>query len=147
MATEHAEIERRLIAGPNGSLAHPAVLMNRQAVAAGLYRSQYEWVEDLDLWLRSCGWGKSPTCRRCCCNTGGTEGSVCASRREGRKPFASRSCWRRRAKSGCLPKPRTKGAGCAARTAAAVDGVGSGPAAACPQRILRGGVEELGSAM
>jgi hypothetical protein len=50
--TDHDAIERALLAG-EAPIAHPTVLMRRGAVlAAGSYRSEYEWVEDADLWLR-----------------------------------------------------------------------------------------------
>jgi len=51
--TEHTAIEQCLLTGSGGSLAHPSVLMRREAVLeAGMYRKKFEWVEDLDLWLR-----------------------------------------------------------------------------------------------
>jgi hypothetical protein len=50
--TDHDTIERALLAG-EAPIAHPTVLMRRDAaLAAGGYRSEYEWVEDADLWLR-----------------------------------------------------------------------------------------------
>ncbi len=52
-ATKHDDIGLALLAGRAESMAHPSVLMRRDAVIeAGLYRKQYEWVEDTDLWLR-----------------------------------------------------------------------------------------------
>ena len=49
----HDEIEEMLLRGHGGVLRHPAVMMRRDAVEhVGMYRKQYEWCEDLDLWLR-----------------------------------------------------------------------------------------------
>lgn len=58
-ATEHEDIERALLRGTAGSFGHPSVLMRREAVIkAGLYRKEYEWVEDIDLWLRTIQLGR-----------------------------------------------------------------------------------------
>lgn len=46
-------IERLLLNGTHGVIAHPASLMRRRALAAiGMYREECESMEDLDLWLR-----------------------------------------------------------------------------------------------
>ena len=51
-AAEHGEIERRLLTAAGGEIAHPTVLMRRQAVVdVGFYRDRYEF-EDTDLWVR-----------------------------------------------------------------------------------------------
>lgn len=50
--TEHKQIENGMMKLRMG-LAHPSVMMRTAAVkAAGGYRSEFEWVEDIDLWLR-----------------------------------------------------------------------------------------------
>ncbi len=50
---EHEEIDRLHIEGLGTGLAHPAVLMRREAFErAGGYRAECEPAEDLDLWLR-----------------------------------------------------------------------------------------------
>ena len=49
----HAEIERLLLAGDGGALIHPAVMFRADAVrAAGGYRPETQYLEDLDLYLR-----------------------------------------------------------------------------------------------
>lgn len=50
--TSHSDIEERLLAGRN-TINHPTVIMRRDAVIdVGMYRQEFEWVEDVDLWLR-----------------------------------------------------------------------------------------------
>ena len=50
---DHDGIEKELFAGNGWALFHPTCMMRRQAfVAAGGYRPRFEWVEDLDLFLR-----------------------------------------------------------------------------------------------
>jgi len=50
---EHESIEQALLEGRGGTMPQPAVMMRRaQAMAVGGYRKQYEWLEDLDLFLR-----------------------------------------------------------------------------------------------
>jgi len=52
LATSHEQIEQALLSRQTG-LFHPATLIRAQALAqVGGYRSEYEWVEDHDLWLR-----------------------------------------------------------------------------------------------
>ena len=56
-ATEPSVIQAQLNHGCGG-IAHPAALLRTSAVRkVGAYRSEYQWVEDLDLWLRlsECG--------------------------------------------------------------------------------------------
>lgn len=49
----HEAIEQALLNDAGGNLGHPSVLMSREAVIqAGLYRKEFEWVEDMDLWIR-----------------------------------------------------------------------------------------------
>jgi GT2 family glycosyltransferase len=80
-AVDHDEIERRLLIGADGSLAHPAVLMRREAVIdAGLYRPQHEWVEDLDLWLRLVHLGRAANVGQVVVHYRQHDASVCASR-------------------------------------------------------------------
>ncbi len=50
---EHGQIEHGVLRGRGDLICHPAAMLRRDAVrAAGGYRQQYEYVEDLDLWLR-----------------------------------------------------------------------------------------------
>lgn len=47
------EIEAELLDGNGGALVHPAVVFRRQAVlACGGYREEYDFIEDLDLFVR-----------------------------------------------------------------------------------------------
>ena len=49
----HDAIEKELLAGNGWALFHPTCMMRRAVFhAAGGYRPEYEWVEDLDLFLR-----------------------------------------------------------------------------------------------
>jgi glycosyltransferase involved in cell wall biosynthesis len=49
----HEDIETELLNGVGWALVHPAVMMRRDAVEqAGGYRREWQWVEDLDLFLR-----------------------------------------------------------------------------------------------
>ena len=55
----HEEIEAELARGNGGALIHPAVLFRREALAqCGGYRSQYNYIEDLDLYVRLLDVGK-----------------------------------------------------------------------------------------
>ncbi|MBL8635048.1 MAG: glycosyltransferase [Myxococcales bacterium] len=52
-ALSHEEIDAQLLSGYGWALVHPAAMMRRQAVLdLGGYRTQYNKVEDLDLFLR-----------------------------------------------------------------------------------------------
>jgi glycosyltransferase involved in cell wall biosynthesis len=52
-ALEHDGIVDQLLAGNGGALIHPTVIFRRAAVQqAGGYRQQFNWIEDLDLFLR-----------------------------------------------------------------------------------------------
>lgn len=52
-ALSHEDIDAQLLSGYGWALVHPAAMMRRQAVLAiGGYRTQYNKVEDLDLFLR-----------------------------------------------------------------------------------------------
>ena len=52
-ATDHDDIDRRLLEGKGGSLVHPATMMRREALLRiGGYREQFNNSEDLDLFLR-----------------------------------------------------------------------------------------------
>lgn len=52
-ALSHEEIDAQLLSGYGWALVHPAAMMRRQSVLAiGGYRTQYNKVEDLDLFLR-----------------------------------------------------------------------------------------------
>ena len=49
----HEEIDAELLKGVGWALVHPAVMMRREAVEkVGGYRKEFQWVEDLDLFLR-----------------------------------------------------------------------------------------------
>lgn len=49
----HDEIEAALLRGNGLAMCHPAVMMRKSSVlATGGYATQYQWVEDLDLFLR-----------------------------------------------------------------------------------------------
>ncbi len=50
---EHDQLEHGMLRGRGDFICHPAAMMRRDAVCAvGGYRQEYEYVEDLDLWLR-----------------------------------------------------------------------------------------------
>ena len=50
---EHAEIDAELLKGVGWAIVHPAAMMRREAVERiGRYRAEFQWVEDLDLFLR-----------------------------------------------------------------------------------------------
>jgi glycosyltransferase involved in cell wall biosynthesis len=52
-ATDHASIEKTLLNGSGWGLVHPAVMMRKCAVQqVGGYRDEYEYCEDMDLFLR-----------------------------------------------------------------------------------------------
>jgi glycosyltransferase involved in cell wall biosynthesis len=58
-ATDHDEIERRLLLGSGWSMPHPVVTMRRSACEqVGLYRPEMKAAEDLDLFLRLAMVGK-----------------------------------------------------------------------------------------
>ena len=49
----HSEIENELAAGNGGALVHPSVMFRRDALLrCGGYREQYNFIEDLDLYVR-----------------------------------------------------------------------------------------------
>jgi len=55
----HEEIDAGLMRGGGWVLPQPAVMFRREAfMRAGMYRKQYEWSEDLDLFLRLAEVGK-----------------------------------------------------------------------------------------
>ncbi|MEO0529164.1 MAG: glycosyltransferase [Planctomycetota bacterium] len=79
--TEHADIESELLAG-RPPIAHPTVLLRRDAVlAAGGYRSAFEWIEDIDLWLRLAERGRLTNLPEPVLHYRLHTGSVCWSRR------------------------------------------------------------------
>lgn len=52
-ALDHEEIERRLLAGEGGTVAHPALTFRREAAErVGGHRAAYEWAHDADLLVR-----------------------------------------------------------------------------------------------
>ena len=57
-ATEHEQIDECMLRLKTG-MAHPSVMMRREAVQSlGGYRVDFEWVEDIDLWLRMADSGR-----------------------------------------------------------------------------------------
>ena len=72
-ATDHEGIEHALLTGSAGSFGHPSVLIRRDKIMeAGLYRPEFEWVEDIDLWLRMIPLGRVANIPRCSYITGST---------------------------------------------------------------------------
>ena len=52
-AETHEDIMAQLLAGNGGALIHPTLMVRRRAMeAVGSYRLRYQWIEDLDLYLR-----------------------------------------------------------------------------------------------
>lgn len=57
-ATEHEQIDDAMLRLKTG-MAHPSVMMRREVVQSlGGYRVDFEWVEDIDLWLRMAETGR-----------------------------------------------------------------------------------------
>src|SRR4029077_6441580 len=55
----HEEIEAQLLTGVGWAIVHPTAMMRREAVRrVGGYRPEFQWVEDLDLFLRLAEIGK-----------------------------------------------------------------------------------------
>jgi len=55
----HGEIDGELLNGVGWAIVHPAAMLRREAVEnVGGYRRQWQWVEDLDLFLRLAEIGK-----------------------------------------------------------------------------------------
>jgi hypothetical protein len=51
--SDHAAIEKELLRGNGWALFHPTALIRRTAIdKVGLYRPEYQWSEDIDLFLR-----------------------------------------------------------------------------------------------
>ena len=49
----HEDIMAQLLAGNGGALIHPTLMVRRRAIeVAGRYSPRYQWIEDLDLYLR-----------------------------------------------------------------------------------------------
>ncbi|MES2695357.1 MAG: glycosyltransferase [Verrucomicrobiota bacterium] len=58
-ALQHDEIVNQLVDGNGGALIHPTVFFRRAALEqVGGYRQQFNWIEDLDLYLRLSEIGK-----------------------------------------------------------------------------------------
>jgi glycosyltransferase involved in cell wall biosynthesis len=56
---EHAEIDGELLNGVGWAIVHPVAMLRREAVEkVGGYRREWQWVEDLDLFLRLAEIGK-----------------------------------------------------------------------------------------
>lgn len=52
-ATAHERIMDQLLVGNGGALIHPSVMFRREAMErVGQYRERYQWIEDLDIYLR-----------------------------------------------------------------------------------------------
>lgn len=57
--SDHESIEAELLTGNGWAVIHPSTMMRRSAILrAGGYRAEYEWVEDLDLFLRMARFGR-----------------------------------------------------------------------------------------
>lgn len=57
--TDHEEIEADLLRGNGWALFHPTAMLRKQAMlAVGGYRPEYQWSEDIDLFLRLAELGK-----------------------------------------------------------------------------------------
>lgn len=55
----HEEIDKELLNGVGWAIVHPVAMLRRHAVErVGRYRKQWQWVEDLDLFLRLAEIGK-----------------------------------------------------------------------------------------
>lgn len=51
--TNHREIVDQLLDGNGGAIIHPSLVVRREAlVHIGGYREEYQWIEDLDLYIR-----------------------------------------------------------------------------------------------
>jgi hypothetical protein len=80
--TNHSEIEKQLLVGKN-TINHPTVVMRRDAVIdVGMYRHEFEWVEDADLWLRLAQKGVLATVPRVLLKYRMHDRSVCSTRRD-----------------------------------------------------------------
>lgn len=78
--TNHSEIENQLLVG-NNTINHPTVVMQRDAVInVGMYRQEFEWVEDADLWLRLARQGVLATVPRVLLKYRMHDRSVCSTR-------------------------------------------------------------------
>lgn len=78
--TNHSEIEDQLLVGKN-TINHPTVVMRREAViGVGMYRQEFEWVEDADLWLRLARKGVLKTVPRVLLKYRMHDRSVCSTR-------------------------------------------------------------------
>ena len=52
-AQDHETIVSNLLNGDGGAIVHPSVMFRKEGlIATGGYRARYEWIEDLDLFLR-----------------------------------------------------------------------------------------------
>jgi len=50
---DHESIDAALMLGKGGTIRHPVAMMRREAIVkSGGYRKQYQWAEDVDLFLR-----------------------------------------------------------------------------------------------
>lgn len=107
-ATDHAEIHRRLLDGSGGTLSHSTVLMQLAAVRdAGLYRANYEWVEDTDLWLRLARRGSLANIPKVLLHYRLHEGSVCWNRRAAQRERLAKLLAEANAELG-LPAPHER---------------------------------------
>lgn len=79
--TEHAQIDQGLIHGRADVLVHATLVARTRAMRAiGGYRSQYEWVEDLDLLLRLAEAGPLANVTDCLYRYRRHPASICATR-------------------------------------------------------------------
>ena len=58
-STDHQTIDQRLLAGDGGAMVHATLMMRADALrSVGGWRDKYNWVEDLDLFLRLAEFGQ-----------------------------------------------------------------------------------------
>jgi glycosyltransferase involved in cell wall biosynthesis len=104
----HEEIDRRLLGGDGGgTIVHPTVMMRREPLAAvGGYRADYQWAEDLDLFLRLAERGRLANLPDMLLDYRQHLSSVGVSRREVQRDAARRcleDAWARRGLPGSPP--------------------------------------------
>lgn len=104
--TEHAAIERCLLAGKN-TINHPTVVMRRdELLAAGMYRQEFEWVEDADLWLRLMRRGKVASIPKILLHYRMHDQSVCSTRQDLQRRMLRRLLTTAHADRGITPPSR-----------------------------------------
>jgi glycosyltransferase involved in cell wall biosynthesis len=104
----HDEIDRRLLSGDGGgTIVHPTVMMRREPlIAVGGYRAQYQWAEDLDLFLRLAERGRLANLPQMLLDYRQHLSSVGVTRRQQQRDAAKRcldDAWTRRGLPGAPP--------------------------------------------